>query len=204
MERTQAALTVNAIEQTRQAQRTAAALTPSPTRLIPTPMATIDYALDLDAWSVYTNEQYGFSFKYHTVWDIPPFNSCGIQEYSGPFSPSPDVLRLYFGARGGFGVIPANGLSRTAFVDQWIQDRTEPGIWELGGRENLFINGIGATRIYNSAGRYSERTFFYANDYIYTFSFTGGAFCEFREVGLSEFDLYINALNTFSFITPIP
>ena len=206
MQRTRVALAARAIEQTAQAQETIQALTPSPTRVTPTATATIDYSPYLDAWSIYTNEQYGFSFEYKSIWDLPPFNSCGIVEDTRDLPTRITIFQLWLGARGKFGVIPANGLYRVAFVDQWIQDNTDPGYWELNQRENTFINGLGATFIsYNWAGgRYGETYFFYANDYIYFFDFTGGAFCEFPEVGLHETGLYWHAVNTFSLFTPTP
>ena len=86
------------------------------------------------------------------------------------------------------------------------ESHTEPGQWELEDRENMFINGLGATFIAFrfGGGRYGESYFFYANDYIYVFNMTAGAFCEFPEIGLHEWDLYLNAVNTLTLITPEP
>jgi len=207
MQRTRVALAARAIEQTAQAQETIQALTPSPTRVTPTATATIDYSPYLDDWSVYTNEQYGFSFEYQSIWDMPPFNSCGIVEYTQDQQTSPMFFYMTLGYRGEFAIYSANGLSRDAFVSQWILGHTIPDEWELEDRENKFINGLGATFIayrFGGLGRYGESYFFNANDNIYLFNLTGGGFCEFPEIGLHETDLFWDAVNTFSFITHTP
>ena len=132
MDRTRVALVARAIEQTAQAQETIQALTPSPTRVTPTATSTIDYLPYLDDWSIYTNEQYGFSFNYHTIWDLPPFNSCSISEDTRDSQLT--VFHLWMGARSEFAVIPANGLYRMAFVDQWIEvaQNQVNGNWKTG------------------------------------------------------------------------
>ena len=205
--RTRVALTVRSMGHATQVQQTIRALTPSPTRLTLTPTATIDYAPYLDSWLIYTNQQYGFLFEYQSIWDLSPFERCGIVEHTQDLPTRTMFFYMRLGYRGEFAIYPASGMTRDAFVNQWILGHTLPDEWELEDRENKFINGLGATFIayrFGGLGRYGESYFFNANDKIFLFNLTAGGFCEFPEIDLHETDLFWHAVNTFSFITPTP
>lgn len=169
---------------------------------------TINPAL-IGAYNQYINDEFGFSFEYPAVYDIEPYTICGLvpRENVNDDMGQPYQFFMNIGFRGEFGILENGFSSLGEFVDQWIQQKVASSSWILSSRINREINETQAITIeyrFGGRGGYATSTFFGLSGQVYIFNISAGAFCDFPEVGLNEFDNFNHAIETFKFIPTVP
>jgi hypothetical protein len=176
--------------------------TQTPTaNLSPTMTPTFDYVKYVDSWSTYTNENFGFSFDYPTIYDVSPYSSCRVHVNTS----EPWIFYLDLGYRSELAIANNDLSSFSDYVDRWVQSIKNREDWSLWSRYGRVINSYQAATIeYNFSIRYGTTTFFGKNHNIYIFNWTAGSGCDIPEIRLYEYDAYNHAVETFKFITPHP
>lgn len=163
----------------------------------------------IGVYKQYINDEFGFSFEYPAAYDVEPYTICGLvpRKNVNDDMGQPYQFFMNIGFRGEFGILENGFSSLGEFVDQWIQRKETSGSWILSTRINREINGSQATTIeyrFGGRGGYATSTFFGLSDQVYIFNISAGAFCDFPEVGLNEFDDFNHAIETFKFIPLVP
>lgn len=162
-----------------------------------TPNPTSDYSGLVDAWSIYSNGVYGFSFEYPKLYDAESYLQCRVRKINS----RPYILYINFGYRSELGILVNDMPSFSQFVDRWINGM------DITSQTEQYINELEAVTIeyrFGGLNRYGTSTFLIRNNDIFVFNFTAGGFCDLSEIGLDEFTAYKHAVTTFKLFTPYP
>lgn len=177
------------------AKHTLLALTPTATpTMVPTDTPTLDYAQYANRWSVYRNDEYGFTFEYPALYDSEPYKRC---------NPATSLLM------GDYGVI----IDRTRALN--INDYLEKTFklsdpFELVSRKTVTVGSVEGVELqYRSRYASDENGTIYYKDYMDTYIQRSDTVFDFYYTppvqGHPACDTsnreYAHMLNTFVFIT---
>ncbi len=139
-------------------------------------------------WSIYHNNQYGFTFEYPTVYDEASYkDSCGLKE-------NRDGIHL--GHQIDIFFMESNGLNLTGYANSLIKNKG----WTSDSVKNVTINGLEAvTAEYRFGGtnRFGTFTLIEHNMHIFALNFSAGSFCDLPEAQVFEPEVYSHILETF-------
>jgi len=144
------------------------------------------------AWSTYSNDQFGISFEYPAVYDLPSNQDCGVK-----VSSLPDGTEISIGYRSFLLIQSSSGVGLQEYVDTLIAQKQ----WRLDSQENVLLGGENAIRFdYRFGGsRFGTATVAIYNNKFYVFNFTAGIFCDIPEANLNEGYAYEHWLESLKF-----
>jgi hypothetical protein len=160
-----------------------------PTALIsPTPtLAPEDYR---DAWSAYTDNQYGFQFDYPAYYDVI---GCGVR-----LSP-PELLEV--GSWNWLNVSPSNGLTLDEYVHQAIQELDQLDGPYQPAKDDARLNREPRGILVEVLIAQHSNTFVYfeRDGLIYTFHARHNVGCQAPEVGIVNPAVFYQIVESFRF-----
>ena len=164
----------------------------SPPSFLPTEMVGLDLSEFIDAWKVYSNTQYGFSFEYPVIYD--EIGYCAIWENEK----TTGGISIGIGSRISVDVEPVNPeYTIDSFVEEFTKNLEHLEIvpTPLAGQDGYYISYR-----YGGLGRLDE-VFVVVNDSLRViFEMTYPVGCDIWEVGMKERDVFDHVMESFTFI----
>ncbi len=161
------------------------------------PVVFGDY-VNIADWQTYRNEEYGFEFKYPTIYDEKEeYESCRLRE-----SINKDVnphLFISLASRVWLQILDPEGLTLSEYVDK----KTDSELIELESKKTTLVGGkeaVSLTYRLLGSGAYGLMTLLEKDGKIYMFSLERPVSKCFEIENISVFTVYGKILSTFKFI----